>query len=107
MGEIFHAMQHLNHTMKLGLTGEQLQRAEASFKSRFVKVSNPNPEAAHLAENPEALSEEYEFVAVLQPRQKKVPMHELVQMADKAVKTNLEGVKLGSVKINSVQVKSR
>lgn len=106
MGEIFHAMQHLNSTLKLGLTGEQLQRAEAGFKSKFAKVSNPSPEFARLADNPAALSEEYEFVAVLQPRQKKIASHDLTQLADKAVKTNLRGVKLGGTKINAVQIKN-
>lgn len=106
MGEVFHALQHLNRTMKLGLSGEQLMRAEGSFKSAFAQASNPDPQFEKLVADPMALSQEYEFVTVLQPRARKLEAEELREMADKAVRTNLRGVKLGAVRINAVQMRA-
>ena len=106
MGEVFHAFQHLNDTLKLGLKAEQLARAEAGFKSRFAEVSNPDPQLAKLKGNADAISQEYEFVAVLQPRARKLSATELKTMADKAVKTNLAGIKLGAIPVNVDRLKA-
>lgn len=95
MGEVFHAFQHLNDTLKLNLSAEQLMRAEAGLKSRFAQVSNPDPAMARLKGNPEALSEHYEFVTVLKARARAIPHAELKALAEKAVRTNLAGITLG------------
>ena len=106
MGEVFHALQHLNESLKLGLSGEQLSRAESSFKSRFAQISNPDPVLTRLKGNEQAIAEEYEFVAVLQPRARKIATTELRTMADTAVKTNLAGVKLGAIKVDLARLQA-
>ena len=83
MGEVFHALEVLNRTMKLGLTGQQLLRAEMGFKSAFAQVSNPNPEFA----DPVALAEGYEIKATLQKRAQPKSLGELSTLARKSVTT--------------------
>jgi hypothetical protein len=82
VGEVFNALEVLNRTMKLGLSGTDLLRAEAGFKSAFAQQGNPNPE---LPSDPVALAEGYELVAELRPRQEAVPITKLATLARKEV----------------------
>ena len=45
MGELFKAYASLSRTLKLGLTGDQIMRAEGSLKSIFAQKSNPEAAA--------------------------------------------------------------
>ena len=87
MGEIFHALEVLNRSMKLGLSGQDLMRAEMGFKSALAMQSNPNPTVTALAANPGALAEQYELKATLQRRSTKMSLNQLSALASKAVKT--------------------
>jgi hypothetical protein len=84
MGEIFHALEVLNRSMKLGLTGQQLLRAEMGFKSALAMQGNPA--AAQLAGDPARLAESYELKATLRPRSAKVPLNQLSRFAGLAVR---------------------
>jgi len=87
MGEIFHALEVLNRSMKLGLNGKQLLRAEMGFKSALAMQGNPDPGARQLAGDPVALAEQYELVATLKPRAQKLSLNELSSLAGKAITT--------------------
>lgn len=80
MGEIFSALEVLNRTMRLGLSGSQLMRAEAGFKTAMARVSNPDPtlDAAGLAEN-------YELKAVWQKRSQRLSLGTLEALATKEI----------------------
>jgi len=78
MGEVFHAMQHLNRTLKLGLSGAQIAAAEASFKARLI----PGDEK-HIAEN-------YEFVGGLRPRAHRLTTEQIHEFAEKEVRKQAE-----------------
>jgi hypothetical protein len=82
MGEIFHALEVLNRTMKLGLAHNDLMRAEMGFKSALARQGNPNPT---LPSDPVALSEGYELVATLQPRAEALSLQQLATFARKEV----------------------
>jgi len=82
MGEIFNALEVLNRTMKLGLSGTDLLRAEAGFKSAFAQQGNPDPT---LPTDPVALAEGYELVATLRPREEALPLAQLATLARKEV----------------------
>lgn len=78
MGEIFNALEVLNRTMKLGLSSQQVLRAEMGFKSALAQQGNPNPE---LPSDPVALAEGYELVATLRPRQEALSLGQLSTFA--------------------------
>ena len=80
MGEIFHALEVLNRTMKLGLEPPQLLRAEMGFKSALAMRGNPDPT---LPSDPVELAEGYEFVATLQPREEALSLRDLSSLARK------------------------
>lgn len=78
MGEIFHALEVLNRTMKLGLAPTEVLRAEMGFKSALALQGNPNPT---LPEDPVALAEGYELVAELRPRAEALSLGQLSTLA--------------------------
>lgn len=78
MGEIFHALEVLNRTMKLGLKPPEILRAEMGFKSALARQGNPNP---MLPEDPVALTEGYELVAELRPRAEPLSLGQLSTLA--------------------------
>jgi len=84
MGEIFHALEVLNRSMKLGLTGQELLRAEMGFKSALAMQGNPA--AAQLAGDPARLAESYELKATLRPRSAKLSLNQLSKFAGQAVR---------------------
>jgi hypothetical protein len=78
MGEIFHALEVLNRTMKLGLQPPDLLRAEMGFKSALALRGNPDPT---IAGDPVALAERYELVAELRPRAEALSLGQLSTLA--------------------------
>jgi hypothetical protein len=80
MGEIFHALEVLNRTMKLGLQAPDLMRAEMGFKSALARQGNPDPT---LPSDPVALAEGFELVATFRPRQENLSLRELSTLARK------------------------
>lgn len=82
MGEVFHALEVLNRTMKLGLAHNDLLRAEMGFKSALARQGNPDPT---LPADPVALAEGYELVARLQPRAESLSLAQLSTFARKEV----------------------
>ena len=78
MGDIFHALEVLNRTMKLGLKPPELLRAEAGFKSALARQGNPDPT---LPEDPVALTQGYELVAELRPRAEALSLGQLSTLA--------------------------
>jgi hypothetical protein len=78
MGEIFHALEVLNRTMKLGLKPPELLRAEAGFKSALARQGNPDPT---LPEDPVELTEGFELVAELRPRAERLSLGQLSTLA--------------------------
>lgn len=83
MGEVFHALEVLNRTMKLGLTAPQLLRAEMGFKSALAQQGNPDP--GRLPEDPVALAEGYEIVTTLRPRAEPLALDQLSAFARQSV----------------------
>ncbi len=83
MGEVFHALEVMNRTMKLGLSANELLVAEAGFKSALAKQGNPDPGA--LPADAVELAQGYEIVATLRPRAEKLSMDQLSTMARKEV----------------------
>ena len=84
MGEVFHALEVLNRTMKLGLTAPQIMRAEMGFKSALAMQGNPDPT---LPSDPVALAEGYEIVATIKPRAEKKSLGELSTLARKELRS--------------------
>ena len=80
MGEVFHALEVMNRTMKLGLTAPELLRAEMGFKSAYARVSNPDP-VDQLPTDPVELAEGYELVATLRKREQPVELRQLSAFA--------------------------
>jgi hypothetical protein len=80
MGEIFHALEVLNRTMDLGLSGRQLLAAEMGFKSALARVSNPDP-AQRLPADPLALARGYEISATIRPRPVRLSLEQLSAFA--------------------------
>jgi hypothetical protein len=78
MGEIFHALEVLNRTMKLGLKPPELLRAEAGFKSALARQGNPDP---MLPTDPIELTEGFELVAELRPRAERLSLGQLSTLA--------------------------
>lgn len=78
MGEIFHALEVLNRTMKLGLKAPDILRAEMGFKSALARQGNPNPT---LPEDPVALARDFELVAELRPRAEPLSLGQLSTLA--------------------------
>ena len=78
MGDIFHALEVLNRTMKLGLKPPELLRAEAGFKSALARQGNPDPT---LPEDPVALTEGFELVAEFRPRAERLSLGQLSTLA--------------------------
>jgi hypothetical protein len=78
MGDIFHALEVLNRTMKLGLKPPEILRAEAGFKSALARQGNPDPT---LPEDPVALTEGFELVAELRPRAEPLSLGQLSTLA--------------------------
>jgi hypothetical protein len=87
MGEIFHALEVLNRQMKLGLSGQQLLRAEMGFKSALAMQGNPAATTTKLASTPGALAERYELKATLRRRSAKLSLNQLASLANQAVRT--------------------
>lgn len=69
MGDILKAYDLLNRTYKLGLSKEQLFRAEARFKFDFSKQERFKKE---LASDPGQLMADWEFRSHLVPRAKPI-----------------------------------
>ena len=84
MGEIFHALEVLNRSMKLGLSGQNLLRAEMGFKSALAM--HGNPAEAQLAGDPVRLAERYELKATLHPRATALSLAQLSKFAGQAVR---------------------
>jgi hypothetical protein len=82
MGEVFHALEILNRTMKLGLSGKDLLRAEMGFKSALAEHGNPDPTRPN---DPVALAEGYEFKTIIHPRAEKLSIEQLATYARKTV----------------------
>ena len=82
MGEVFHALEVLNRTMKLGLSGQDLLRAEMGFKSALAEHGNPDPTRPN---DPVALAEGYEFKTVIHRRAEKLSIQQLATYARKTV----------------------
>lgn len=80
MGEVFHALEVLNRTMKLGLSGQDLLRAEMGFKSALAERGNPDPARP---KDPVALAEGYELKTSIQPRAEKLSIQSLATYARK------------------------
>jgi len=80
MGEVFHALEVMNRTMKLGLSAPELLRAEMGFKSVFAQISNPDP-VNQLPTDPVELAEGYEIVATLQKRAEPLELRQLSTFA--------------------------
>ena len=78
MGEIFHALEVLNRTMKLGLQPPEILRAEMGFKSALARQGNPDP---MLPDDPVALTEGFELVAELRPRAEPLSLGQLSTLA--------------------------
>src|SRR5215210_2820174 len=78
MGEIFHALEVLNRTMKLGLKPPDILRAEAGFKSALARQGNPDP---MLPTDPIELTEGFELVAELRPRAERLSLGQLSTLA--------------------------
>ena len=78
MGEIFHALEVLNRTMKLGLDQREILRAEMGFKSALARQGNPDP---MLPEDPVALAQGFELVAELRPRAEPLSLGQLSTLA--------------------------
>ena len=88
MGEIFEAFLVLNQTLKLGLTNEQLMRAEGSYKSAWAKRINL-PKEFLADEN--KLGDQFEFKAQLVQRRQPVDVQTRLRLgADLARKTAVE-----------------
>jgi hypothetical protein len=78
MGEIFHALEVLNRTMKLGLKAPDILRAEMGFKSALARQGNPDP---MLPTDPVALAEGFELVTELRPRAEPLSLGQLSTLA--------------------------
>jgi hypothetical protein len=91
MGEVFDALQVLNRTMKLGLSGNALMAAEMAFKLELARGLARNPEDARLIEgknvpsDPVALQEDYEVLVTLRQRSRKRALSDLSKYATKAM----------------------
>jgi hypothetical protein len=80
MGELFTAYASLSQTLRLGLTGDQIMRAEGALKSIFAEKSNP--EAA--AKGEQYVTENFEFKVSLRKRDRTMTMQELSKLAQSA-----------------------
>ena len=80
MGEIFHALEVLKRTMKLGLRPPALLRAEMGFKSALARQGKHDHK---LPSDPVELAEGYELVATLQPRAESLSLGQLSTFARK------------------------
>jgi hypothetical protein len=80
MGELFNAYASLSRTLRLGLTGDQIMRAEGSLKSMFAQKSNP--EIA--AKGEQYVTENFEFKVSIQKRPRIMTMQELSKLAQTA-----------------------
>jgi hypothetical protein len=80
MGELFRAYASLSRTLHLGLTGEQLMRAEGALKSLYAQKSNP----AAAAKGAQHVTENFEFKVSLQQRPRAMTMTELSKLAQSA-----------------------
>ncbi len=85
MGEVFHALEVMNRTMKLGLNANELLVAEAGFKSALARQGNPDP-SMDLPGDAVELAQGFEIVATLRPRAEKLSMDELSSLAGKEVR---------------------
>jgi hypothetical protein len=81
MGEVFNALETMNRTLKLGLSPSQLLGAEMGFKSAYAKVSNPNPTAGGVPQDPVELAQGYEMVVSFRPRAQKLTLAQLSSFA--------------------------
>ena len=82
MGELFNAYSSLNRTLKLGLSADQIMRAEGSLKSVFAQKSNP--EAA--AKGQTYVTENFEFKVSIQKRPRAMKMADLSKLAQTAAR---------------------
>lgn len=80
MGEIFNALEVLNRTMKLGLSGQELMRAEAGFKSALARQGNPDPTLDTVG-----LVENYELKVSFQKRAQPMKLGTLAALARREV----------------------
>ncbi|WP_028350252.1 hypothetical protein [Bradyrhizobium murdochi] len=80
MGEIFHALEVMNRTMNLGLSGTDMLRAEMAFKSALAKQGNPDP-SLKLPDDPVTLASGYELRATIRPRPVKLSLRQLSKFA--------------------------
>jgi hypothetical protein len=82
MGELFNAYSSLNRTLKLGLSAEQIMRAEGSLKSAFARKSNP----AVAAKGQKYVTENFEFKVSIRKRPRAITMAELSKLAQSRAK---------------------
>ena len=80
MGEIFRAYASLSRTLHLGLTGEQIMRAEGALKSMYAQKSNP----AAAAKGEQHVTENFEFKVSIQQRPRAATVQELSKLAKSA-----------------------
>ncbi|MGH9279430.1 MAG: hypothetical protein ACRD12_15170 [Acidimicrobiales bacterium] len=83
MGEIFNALEVMNRTMALGLSPQDLLRAEMGFKSELARRVNPDPT---ITSDPIAVARNYELVAELRPRAQELSLEQLSTFARQEVK---------------------
>jgi len=84
MGEVFDALKAMNRTLKLGLSGPALLRAEMAFKTQIAQEASRHPDK-EVPGDPVALAEDYELFVTLKRRPKKLSLSELAHMAAQGV----------------------
>lgn len=87
MGDILRAYELLNRTFKLGLTKQQLFRAEARFKFDFARQERFKKE--HIGD-PGKLMADWEFRGQLVPRAKAISQSARTSMAGVAAEVAKE-----------------
>lgn len=83
MGEVFNALEVLNRTMKLGLSAQDVLRAEMGFKSILAQRGNP----AELPADPIELAEGFEIVTTIQPRADRLSVDQLSAYARRELRS--------------------
>lgn len=100
MGELFEALQILNRTYDLGLSGQQILRAEADFKQILAeRVNFPKEFRA----NDQRLAGQWEIMTYLKPREEKMTMDQLADLAERSVKEFSSEKNIESLKRTSLQ----
>jgi hypothetical protein len=93
MGDILRAYELLNKTHELGLTKEQLFRAEAAFKFDFGRQERFT---RSIKEDPGEFLADWEFKGHLVPRARPITAKAKASMSDLAAKLAAESAKKAS-----------